>query len=97
MTTRFLRAIAALVLLIGACQIAMCAVDCDCFLPAPVGISSHANSQGDADGCLCCAHCASVPDLVAVSLPLQFQFVRSPLARQIIEAGGLNVYRPPRS
>jgi hypothetical protein len=95
--TRFLRTVAILVLLISACQIAMCAADCDCFLPAPAGISSHATSQGDADGCLCCAQYARVPSLVDVALPLQEQLVRSWFAQQIFEADGLDVHRPPRS
>jgi hypothetical protein len=95
--TQFLRTIAKLVLLFSALQIAMCAVDCECFLPAPAGISSHATDRGDADGCLCCAQCGQMPGLWDVPRPLQAQFVRSPLALRIAETYTIQVYRPPRS
>lgn len=94
---RFLRAIATLVLFISALQIAMCATDCDCFLPAPVGISSHAIPQGDADGCLCCVQCAKMPVPAEVPLLLPQPFVRAWFAPRIFQTDGLSVYRPPRS
>jgi hypothetical protein len=95
--TRGLRAIALLVLLMGVFQIAMCATDCDCFLPLSPGISSHSSLQSDADGCLCCAQYARVAVAIGVPVPVFERFERSKSLLQIPQDGTLLVYRPPRS
>jgi hypothetical protein len=87
---------ALLVLLISAVQIAMCATDCDCFLPAASRMTSH-SSRADADGCLCCAQAARVSGHVEFHSPLQHQTVAPGTARNIPSANTLLLDRPPRS
>jgi hypothetical protein len=65
-----LRFVAVRVLLIGVFQIAMCAADCDCFLPAAARMSPHSASRADADGCLCCAQSAEVHISIEIPSPL---------------------------
>jgi hypothetical protein len=92
------RKLALLVLLISAFQIAACAAGCDCFQPiASAAMSSHSFSQGDADGCLCCAHSARVPVVLDVPGLLPEQFVPSKSALHIPQFGTLRIDRPPRS
>ncbi len=93
---RLLRTIALLVLLVSTFQIAMCATDCDCFLPSASRMSSH-STRGDADGCLCCAQYARIAGPVEVPGPLLEQFVSSVFAVQIPQNEILHIYRPPRS
>jgi hypothetical protein len=95
--TRLLRTIALLVLMIGAVQIAMCAADCDCFLPATAGISGHSSSQSDADGCLCCAQNAQLSSLIDVPELMHELFVPSKFLLQIPKDHTLLIDLPPRS
>jgi hypothetical protein len=95
--TRLLRTIALLVLIIGTVQIAMCAADCDCFLPSTAGISSHSSSPGDADGCLCCAQNAQLSNLIDVPKLAYVLFVPSKFLLQIPQDRTLLIDLPPRS
>ncbi len=93
---RLLRTIALLVLLVSTFQIAMCATDCDCFLPSASRMSSH-STRGDADGCLCCAQYAQIAGPVEVPSPLLEQFIASVALKQTPQSDLLHIYRPPRS
>jgi len=94
---RYLRIAVVLVLLfVGAAQIGMCAVDCNCFLPPPRGIVTRSFS-GDADGCLCCAQCAHVSSLVIVPDLIPAVFAPAALALQIYRTNAPRLDRPPRS
>ena len=87
---------ALLVLLISAVQIAMCATDCDCFLPRASRLASH-SSRADADGCLCCAQAARVSGAVEVHTTLLRQTVAPSAAQHIPPGNTLLLDRPPRS
>ena len=95
--TRLLRIAVLLVLVVSAVQIAMCAIDCNCFLAQPRGLTSHSLSTGDADGCLCCAQNGQIAGFVNLPSPAIADFAFSSSLAQVPFERSLRLDHPPRS